>query len=234
MKKLILSLCTLTTLFCTPQMVDNDSHVVATNNTYEFMTAGVSREVHNPIPADTIINFEVVEEQVVSEPAVDVNDNIEPMSCEPVITSTVCDVPVSGCFKSWMTWDVNDKNRFNTDSNQYKLQLKAETGKYGIRTVDKRFCVAVGSGYSSTIGQYIDVVLENGTVLECIVADQKADEHTDDTNRYHRIDGSVVEFIVDSEDLNSDARYHGDMSWADESLSGAIREIIVYDEYASY
>lgn len=64
-------------------------------------------------------------------------------------------------------------------SKQYKIQRDyAYTGEYGIRQVDGRFCVAVGTGVTKSMGQYIDVILENGTVIPCIVCDQKADEHT--------------------------------------------------------
>ena len=59
---------------------------------------------------------------------------------------------------------------------QYKLQKEyAYTGDYGIRMVDGRFCIAVGTAVTKKMGQYIDVVLENGTVIPCIAADQKAD-----------------------------------------------------------
>ncbi|MBR4315031.1 MAG: hypothetical protein IKP66_09000, partial [Lachnospiraceae bacterium] len=60
-----------------------------------------------------------------------------------------------------------------------------------------RYCIAVGSFYTTQIGQKIDLVLTNGTVIKCILGDCKSDEHTDETHRYHAIDGSVAEFIVD-------------------------------------
>lgn len=62
---------------------------------------------------------------------------------------------------------------------QYKLQRDfAYTGDYGIRQVNGRFCIAVGTGVTKRMGQYVDVILENGTVIPCIVCDQKADQHT--------------------------------------------------------
>ena len=74
----------------------------------------------------------------------------------------------------------------------------AYTGDYCIRMVDGRYLIALGTYYTSTIGQYVDIVLENGTVLPCILGDVKSPTHTDDTNRYQRWDKSVMEFIVDS------------------------------------
>ena len=81
-------------------------------------------------------------------------------------------------------------------SDQYRLQQIAYTGMYGIRQVNGRFCVAVGSAYTTQIGQYIDLVLEDGAVIPCILADCKADIHTD-TNNILTSDGSLAEFVVD-------------------------------------
>lgn len=48
---------------------------------------------------------------------------------------------------------------------------------------DGRYGVAVGTAVCGTVGTFIDVVLENGTIIPCIMFDQKSDQHTDDT--YH-------------------------------------------------
>lgn len=74
----------------------------------------------------------------------------------------------------------------------------AYTGEYNIRMVDGRMLIALGTHYTSTIGQYVDIELEDGTILACMLGDVKSDTHTDDTHRYQRWDKSVVEFIVDS------------------------------------
>ena len=65
-----------------------------------------------------------------------------------------------------------------------------------------RYCIAVGTAYAKKIGTYIDVVLEDGTILNCILGDVKSDAHTDETHRFHAVDGSVVEFIVDYKIFN--------------------------------
>lgn len=87
-------------------------------------------------------------------------------------------------------------------SDQYKL-LNSEfcytDTETGIRMVDERYCIALGSGYTHDIGTKVNLVFEDGTILRCILGDCKADEHTDKTNRYHSVDGSVAEFIVDYE-----------------------------------
>lgn len=74
---------------------------------------------------------------------------------------------------------------------------EAYTDERGIRCVDGRKLIAVGSYYCSTIGTYMDVFLEDGTVIPCMMGDMKADKDTDQTNRYAR-DMSVIEFVIDA------------------------------------
>lgn len=132
--------------------------------------------------------------------------------------------------KSWMPHRKGSGSSiFSTTSDQYKLQLSAYTGDHGIRTVDGRYCIAVGSHYATKIGTKIDVVLETGTVLWCILADQKADKDTDSTNSYHTCDGSYVEFVVDTSVLDSAAKRSGNMS-SIEGFEGKVVEIRVYEE----
>lgn len=92
--------------------------------------------------------------------------------------------------------------------------------KYGIRmTADDRYCVAIGTGFlkgtpynkvtKDWTGTKITVCLANGTQLKCTVGDIKSDAHTDkkyhkyhvggmDHGKYYPGDGSVLEFIVDT------------------------------------
>ena len=98
-----------------------------------------------------------------------------PESVEEVMDYTIIDVPANSGFKSYMPYTaITSKN-----SNQYKLQhTEAYTGEHGIRQVDGRYCIALGSYFGKEIGTYYDLVLENGTVIPCILADRKADIHT--------------------------------------------------------
>lgn len=77
-------------------------------------------------------------------------------------------------------------------------QSKAYTGEYSLRMIDGRIFIAVGSYYCRQVGTYIDVLLEDGTVLPCIMGDAKANKDTDITHRYQKYDKSVIEFIIDS------------------------------------
>lgn len=91
-----------------------------------------------------------------------------------------------------------------TNTNNYRVLNSDDSytdSNTGIRMNDNQICVAVGSYYGLP-GDYIDIVLEDGTVVEAIVADGKADEDTDPTNRYQKYDGSVVELVVDTNVYN--------------------------------
>lgn len=152
----------------------------------------------------------------------------EYISDEP-ITAWSYSTPNNG-IKSYMPYTAIT----STSSPQYKLQQKAYTGNYGIRQVNGRYCVAVGSAYTTTIGQYFDLVLANGSVIPCILADCKADKDTNESNTITSHDGSLVEFVVSSGNLSSMVKRMGDISYACDAWNSTIVEIILYDEVESY
>lgn len=134
--------------------------------------------------------------------------------------------PSNNSIKSWMGYLAIT----NTASRQYKLQhSKAYTGKYGIRQVKGRYCIALGSYYTTTIGRYVDIILNNGTVIPCIIADCKADRDTDSLNRMHP-DGSLVEFVVDSSALATMIRRMGDVSYACKSWGSRVSKVKIYSK----
>ena len=112
----------------------------------------------------------------------------------------------------------------NTSSRQYKLQKKAYTGSYGIRQVDGRYCIAVGSYYTEKIGTYIDLILKNGTVIPCILADCKANKDTDGKNQ-KTADGSLIEFVVDTPKLSKKVRIRGDVAYSTKAWNSKIVKI---------
>lgn len=134
------------------------------------------------------------------------------------------DVPSNNTIKSYMDY----RAITNTSSKQYKLQKSAYTGNYGIRMVGDRYCVALGSYYTNTIGQYVDIKLANGKVIKGILADCKADHHTDSSNQMHP-DGSVLELVVDTKSLDSTARKMGDCSYIN-GWNSKVVNIKVYDK----
>ena len=135
------------------------------------------------------------------------------------------DVPQNNSFKSYM--DADTITSRNTD--QYKLKAKYIIDEQtGIWTVDERYCIAVGSYYTQSVGTYIDIVMENGSTLHCILGECKRNRDTDHTNRQNH-NGSVVEFIVNISSMPSMVRKMGNCSYACEEMKGEIKSIIVYD-----
>lgn len=146
---------------------------------------------------------------------------------DKIVGYTEYDVPSTSGFKSYMDY----RAITSTSSRQYKLQNRyAETGDYGIRMVDRRYCVAIGSRFTSDIGQYFDLILENGTVIPCVLADQKANAHTDSTNVVTMHNGCMSEFVVDSNSLNDCAEKHGDMSRCNNDWGSPVKTVKVYNK----
>jgi hypothetical protein len=92
----------------------------------------------------------------------------------------------------------------------------------GLRMSEGRYCIAVGTFYASKIGTKINLIMKNGSTVECILGDVKADIHTDETNRFQAVDGSVVEMIVDYNYFHSTSQYP-------EELNGGILRIEVVE-----
>ena len=155
------------------------------------------------------------------EPSVEENEQVIVQQS----IGTEKDVPTNNSFKSYM--DADTITSRNTD--QYKLKAKYVIDEQtGIWTVDERYCIAVGSYYTQSIGTYIDVVMENGSTLHCILGECKRNRDTDYTNRQNP-NGSVVEFIVNTSSMPSMVRKMGNCSYACEEMKGEIKSIIVYD-----
>ena len=134
--------------------------------------------------------------------------------------------PITSGFKSYMPYTtITSKS-----SQQYKLQKIAYTGTYGIRQYDNRYCVAIGTAFNADVGTYFDLILANGTVIPCIVADIKADKHTDSNNMVTIANGCLTEFIVDSSTLNRKAKRMGDISYCNEDWDSRVEKIRVYDK----
>lgn len=127
--------------------------------------------------------------------------------------------------KTWMSYTtITSRN-----SKQYKLQHSvAYTGKYGIRMIDNRYCVALGSHFGCEIGQYFDLVLANGTVISCVMGDAKKDINTDAANIITIDSNCLSEFIVDRPLLKYEAKRDGDVSSCCDEWDSPVVQIKVY------
>ena len=140
-------------------------------------------------------------------------------------TYEIYNVPKYSGFKSWMPHDL-----FGKSTKQYKLQQMAYTGEYGVRYVDGYACIAVGSFANTKIGQRIDLVLENGTIIQCVMADGKADIHTESNNMITIHSNCCSEFVIDRNALDKNARRDGDMSSACEEWDSPVVQFYIYEE----
>lgn len=117
----------------------------------------------------------------------------------------------------------------DTSSAQYDLLYNhAWTTPEGLRAVGDRYCIALGSYYTTRIGQKVDLILEDGSVIKCILGDCKADIHTNETNQYNWGTGNVAEFIVDNSVYSYVCDPSGTVNWIS-GLDGEIINIVLVD-----
>lgn len=150
-------------------------------------------------------------------------ENCEKKAIQDVQNAPTYDVPNYSGFKSFESYKL-----FRKDSKQRKLQYVAYTDAKGLRMVDNRFCVAVGSAFNLEIGQWYDLILENGTIIPCILADQKADQDTDATNKITIHSDCASEFIVDIKNLDSKILQMGDISYYNDTWNSPVVKVVVY------
>ena len=133
--------------------------------------------------------------------------------------------------KSYMGYTAITKK----SSPQYRLQHSegTYTGDYGCRMNNDRYIVAAGSAVAKKMGTYFDAILDNGTVIPCILGDQKANQHTDASNLIGG-DGSTIEFIIDSGALLGSVRQSGNLNSACSEWNSRVVEIRVYDIIADF
>lgn len=204
-----------------------------TNHTIKLNTSAFFTTIQKKISDDSLdnnINYQAIEEDEVNkdnsvlESDSDENDmsNIYLSNYESYDTPTNCH------FKSFMDYrTITDKTskQFNMQDNEAYTDVNT-----GLRMVNDRYCIAVGSYYTKTIGKKIDVVLENGTIIPCIFAEAKSDEHTDKLTHRQNPNGSVIEFIVDTSLLDNRVIHSGNIESVDDYFKGEIIEIRVEKE----
>ena len=135
-------------------------------------------------------------------------------------------IPHNSGFKSYMSY----KAITSKTSPQYKLQKIAYTGKYGIRQIHGYYCVAVGTGFGANIGDYANLILNNGEEIPIIISDIKANNHTEANNIVTSSNGCVSEFLVDTSVLNKKIAIHGDVSHANKKWNSKVVAIMIYNK----
>lgn len=125
-------------------------------------------------------------------------------STNKTTTQTQSKKTLGGSFKSY-----TDYKCLLRSSAQWKLQEKAYTDENGLRKIGDAYLVALGSYYGTTLGTKYKVTLSNGNVFNIILCDCKQDRHTDSKNQACLINGSLLEFYVDSSKLPKSAKLSG-------------------------
>ena len=116
----------------------------------------------------------------------------------------------------------------STSSPHYAVSRScSETNEKGFRVYKDRYVVACGSAFTTNIGQVFDAVLENGTIIPCVLGDCKNDLHT---VNWHTLglDGGCIEFIVDQGVIQS-LTNTGDVSYVMDGWNSPVVEIRLYD-----
>lgn len=136
---------------------------------------------------------------------------------------------INSSFKTWMSY----RAVTNKKSPQYKLINTygwADSEGFMRCSSEKElgieqdyYMIALGSYYGTKIGTKYKITLTTGRVFYGVLADCKADKHTNKTNQYAK-NNDVVEFIVDTKKLNSRVKYHGNVN-VYKPLSGRILKI---------
>ena len=111
-------------------------------------------------------------------------------------------------FKSYMPYTTIT----NRSSIQYKLQQQAATDTDGIRCIDSKPMIAVGTGWGVVVGDTVLVMCENGNSFEAVIGDIKANVHTESDNKTTASNGCRCEFIVDMKTLNSTVKTRGNVA----------------------
>ena len=111
-------------------------------------------------------------------------------------------------FKSYMPYTAIT----NKSSKQWKLQQSATTDENGLRCIDGKPMVAIGTGWGVSVGDNAVITCENGNRFEVVVGDSKANRDTDSANKTTSANGCRCEFIVDSSKLNSNVKSRGNVA----------------------
>ena len=198
----------------TALQLDNDVYI---QQTQELMQNNQDLEKEKQVLQDNVIRLES-EVQTGNEALVEYEEKLGRYESnkqnKPVYSTSW------GSMKSYMSY----KAITNTRSKQYQLQKQAVTDPTtGIRMIDENYCIAIGSGWGCAVGDKVSVTLQGGKTFNAIVADAKANAHTNSDNKTTTHDGSVVEFVVDIPSLPKKVRTSGNVGnypGVDKTISG--------------
>lgn len=147
------------------------------------------------------------------------------------VTYTNMGVPnINSSFKTWMDY----RAITNRGSNQYKFIQRWGWSDYDgfmrcdgesdLGIEDNYYLIALGSYYGTEIGTKYRITTSTGKVFYGVLADCKANRHTNGTHQYAYNNNDVVEFIVDARKLNNRVKQMGNAN-VYMPLNGSIAKI---------
>ena len=176
--------------------------------------------------------------EIISEIIEDAGNSIEEVEEEiEEVEKTVYEIPssyvnpVSGNTVSYKGGKTIERSSKITYGDLGDINDLAEPDSDGFMKLDERYLIAVGSRFDTVAGQYIDLVLENGVVIECIMGDAKADVDTDSTNTFTYKSSCCSEFIIDEASIRSDIYERGNASLKYSSWDSPVVSVVVYNQY---
>lgn len=128
-----------------------------------------------------------------------------------IYSSNTFNVPYNENYTGFKCYEYYDLIT-DESSLSYQLQQKAITDDKGFRKINNRYLIAVGTHWNCDCGTKLDLILENGTIIPCIVGDIKADVDTDETRTFSTYSMCCSEFIVDKNQLDTTVKNTGDVS----------------------
>lgn len=142
--------------------------------------------------------------------------------------------PATGNTVSYKGGKTIERTSMITYGDAGEINRLATPDRDGFMKLDNRYLIAVGSRFDTEVGQYLDLILENGVVIPCIMGDLKADEDTDSTNTFTCHSRCCSEFIIDENSIRSDIYERGNASLKHGFWDSPVVNIIVYDEYYEF
>ena len=140
-----------------------------------------------------------------------------------------CDVPDIPTHVKFCT-DYRAYNLWYTP--HYRLQQGAWTDEYGLRRYNDDYLVALGSYYSTDIGDRFEVTLDTGKIFTVMMADGKWDIDCDENNMYTPcVDyngeeaGNLLEFIIDKYSVSNEMYDYGSLDYYD-GFKGSVVKMV--------
>ena len=181
------------------------------------------------LDTDTLIDSDLIRKQLFSRDDVIVLEEYKSSlevaqdDLKPTVKMVSRGLPreVSGEFKSYLPYHLIT----NKSSMAYHLQTIAWTDGFGFRRLCDDYMVALGSYYSTNLGDRFRITFDTGKSINVVLSDTKQDVHTDSKNQFNPFNDNICEFIVDVKILHPMAKKMGDVSYGNDELKGGIKSI---------